>query len=133
MMKTQGLQWMLLLLATFGLAVACDRPEPEPEPTAPSVPTGILVHNATETSLTFQWSPVTGATSYDWKLLQGGSQVQAGSVSGRNVTVSGLTAGTDYQFAVRAVSAAGASAWSGNLTARTESIPEPPHSDSFHH
>lgn len=126
MMKTQGLQWMLLLLATFGLAVACDRPEPEPEPTAPSVPTGILVHNATETSLTFQWSPVTGATSYDWKLLQGGSQVQAGSVSGRNVTVSGLTAGTDYQFAVRAVSAAGASAWSGNLTARTESIPEPP-------
>lgn len=126
MMKTKGLQWMLLLLVFLGLAVACGRPEPEPEPTAPAVPTGILVHNATETSLTFQWSPVTGATSYDWKLLQGGSQVQAGSVSGRNVTVSGLTAGTDYQFAVRAVSAAGASAWSGHLAAKTESIPEPP-------
>ena len=125
-MRIHGLHGMVLLAALLGLGVACDHPEPEPEPTAPAVPAGIVVHNATETSLTFQWSPVSGATSYDWKLLQGTSQVQDGSVNSRNVTVSNLTAGTDYQFAVRAVSAAGASAWSGNLAAKTASVPEPP-------
>ena len=117
---------IVCLLAFIPVLTACPEPEPEPGPTVPDVPTGVSLHGATQTSLTFQWSPVTGATSYDWKLLQGSSQVQAGSVSGRNVTVSGLTAGTAYQFAVRSVSSAGASGWSGNLSASTESEPTPP-------
>ena len=116
---------LALLPALMLILTACPGTEPEPEPAAPAVPTGLTLHKAEQTSLTFQWAPVSGASSYDWKLLQGASQVQAGSVSGRNVTVSGLTAGTHYQFAVRAVSSAGASAWSSLLTAATEAEPEP--------
>lgn len=117
---------LAVLPALALILTACPGPEPEPEPKAPDVPSGVSLHSATQTSLTFQWSSVTGATSYDWKLLQGTSQVQTGSVNGRNVTVSGLTAGTSYQFSVRAVSSAGASGWSGSLSASTESEPEPP-------
>ena len=98
--------------------------EPQPEPL--DVPTGVSVHSVTKTSLTFQWSPVTGATSYGWKLTQDGTQVQAGTAKARNVTVSGLTAGTTYQFSVCAVSDAASSGYSAPVTATTEAEPEPP-------
>ena len=124
-MKTKYLIPALLPVLML-ILTACPGPEPEPEPAAPATPVGLTLHGSTQTSLTFQWSAVTGAASYDWKLLQGGNQVQAGSVSTRNVTVSGLTAGTAYQFAVRAVSSAGTSAWSSSLTASTEAEPLPP-------
>ena len=94
--------------------------EPEPGPVTPDTPAGVMLHGATQQTLTFQWSPVSGAASYEWKLLQGGSQVQEGSVSSRNVTISGLEAGTMYQFSVRAVSGSAVSAWSAALAAQTE-------------
>ena len=121
-------KWMkLALLPVLALLLtACPGPEPEPEPTAPAVPTGIVLHSATQNSLTFQWSAVTGASSYDWQLNQGGTQVQKGSVSSRNVVISDLKAGTTYQFVVRAVSVTGASQWSGAVTASTEAEPTPP-------
>lgn len=117
---------LAFLLAIIPFITACPGPEPEPEPKAPDVPTGIALHSATQTSLTFQWSAVTGASSYDWQLNQGGTQIQKGSVSSRNVVISDLKSGTAYQFTVRAVSAAGASAWSSAVTASTEAEPEPP-------
>ncbi|MCR5745614.1 MAG: fibronectin type III domain-containing protein [Bacteroidales bacterium] len=117
---------LAFLLAIIPFITACPGPEPEPEPKAPDVPTGIALHSATQTSLTFQWSAVTGASSYDWQLNQNGTQIQKGSVSSRNVVISDLKAGTAYQFVVRAVSAAGASAWSSAVTASTEAEPEPP-------
>ena len=117
---------LAFLLAIIPFITACPGPEPEPEPKAPDVPTGVALHSATQTSLTFQWSAVTGASSYDWQLNQGGTQIQKGSVSSRNVVISDLKAGTAYQFVVRAVSAAGASAWSSAVTASTEAEPEPP-------
>ena len=117
---------LAFLLAIIPFITACPGPEPEPEPKAPDVPTGIALHSATQTSLTFQWSAVTGASSYDWQLNQSGTQIQKGSVSSRNVVISDLKAGTAYQFVVRAVSAAGASAWSSAVTASTEAEPEPP-------
>ena len=117
---------LAFLLAIIPFITACPGPEPEPEPKAPDVPTGIALHSATQTSLTFQWSAVTGASSYDWQLNQGGTQIQKGSVSSRNVIISDLKSGTAYQFTVRAVSAAGASPWSNAVTASTESEPTPP-------
>ncbi len=117
---------LAFLLAIIPFITACPGPEPEPEPKAPDVPTGIALHSATQTSLTFQWSAVTGASSYDWQLNQNGTQIQKGSVSSRNVVISDLKAGTAYQFVVRAVSAAGASAWSSAVTVSTEAEPEPP-------
>ncbi|MBO4536500.1 MAG: fibronectin type III domain-containing protein [Bacteroidales bacterium] len=120
MMKLAVLPAIALLLT------ACPGPAPTPTPEPPAVPSGVVLHSATQNSLTFQWSPVADASSYDWQLHQGGTQVQKGSVSSRNVTISDLKAGTTYQFTVRAVSAAGSSPWSTGVTASTESEPEPP-------
>ncbi len=95
-------------------------------PTVPSVPANVRLHSATETSLTFQWDAVDGATTYAWQLSQAGAKQQEGKVSGRNVTVSGLTQGTAYAFSVCAGNQAGTSAWSSAVQATTEgSAPTP--------
>ena len=120
-MKLSAMMVLLLLLP-----VTCGHDDPDPEPEIPAVPSGLTLHGSSQTTLTFQWAPVSGASSYDWKLMQGTAQVQAGSVNARNVTVSGLTAGTPYDFAVRSVSPAGSSAWSASLSASTEAEPTPP-------
>ncbi|MCR5710287.1 MAG: fibronectin type III domain-containing protein [Bacteroidales bacterium] len=125
-MRNFLLAFLLPLSVCAVMACACEGDEPEPEPQAPAVPSGLVLHGSTQNSLTFQWTASEGATSYDWKLNRGSEQVQVGSTSGRNVTVSDLDAGTAYQFAVRAVSTAGVSAWSGFLSATTEALPEPP-------
>ena len=39
-------------------------PEPEPEPEPPATPTGLMVSGATETSITWTWNAVEGATGY---------------------------------------------------------------------
>ena len=104
-----------LAVAACG-GTATDKTE---EITAPSVPTGVKLHSATETSLTFQWSEVKGAT-YEWKLSLDGTQVKTGSASNRNTVVSGLEPGTTYQFAVRAKNDAGVSAYSAAVEAKTE-------------
>lgn len=88
-------------------------------PKAPEAPTGLALHSATETSLTFQWTAVNSATSYSWTLSQAGTEVGNGSVKNRNVKVDGLSKATDYRFSVKAVNAGGASAYT-SLDARTE-------------
>ena len=67
------------IILLFPLAVLSCNKTPEggetPEEKVPAVPTGVRLHSATTTSLTFQWTAVSGADSYTWKLTQGGSQV----------------------------------------------------------
>ncbi len=116
----------LALCCAFSLAASCGEPEPDPTPAVPDVPSGLTLHGATTTSLAFQWNAVSGATSYNWKLTKGTTPVQTGSARSRNTTVSGLTAGTTYQFAVQAEGAGGTSGWSNALSAATEAEPEPP-------
>ena len=86
----------------------------------PEVPTNLKLHSATETSLTFQWSAVEGATGYDWKILKGSEQVNQGSASNRNAVVEGLEKGTTYSFSVRAKNSAGASDYCAPVEAKTE-------------
>ena len=124
-MSVIRLNWCVLLALCLG-ANCCEHPDPEPDPVAPAVPSGIVLHSATQNTLTFQWSPVSGATSYEWKLQQGSTQVQTGQAGGRNVTVSNLTAGTSYGFSVRSLAGTLSSAWSPVVTASTEAEPEPP-------
>ena len=95
-------------------------------PQAPGAPAALSLHSFDETSLTFQWTAVSGADSYSWTLSQAGAEVKSGTVKGRNVKVEGLTKATDYRFGVKAVNAGGESAYTF-LDARTagEGTPGP--------
>ena len=114
----------------LALAVACgEKPEqPEVKPDAvPAVPQNVKLHSATETSLTFQWSAVDGATGYGWKLSLEGEDVKSGTVSGRNVVVEGLNPGTTYGFRVCATGKGGTSEYCAVVEAKTEGKePTPP-------
>ena len=113
-----------ILLALLATACACNNGGQEQE-TLPDVPKGLTVLDATETALTFQWTAVSEASSYDWRLLEDRTEVKKGSTDSRSVTVDGLTKATAYRFAVRSVSAAGHSDWSTWLDASTEEGEEP--------
>jgi len=109
-----------ILAALLVGAVSCDGSgKDDPSSKAPAVPSGLKLHDVTETDLTFQWDAVSGAASYDWKLSKGGTEVDKGSVSGRNVIVGGLEAGTQYRFGIRAVNAEGLASDFTYLEART--------------
>jgi len=91
---------------------------------APAAPANVKLHSATETSLTFQWDAVNGATGYAWTLTQAGSEVKNGTSTARNTTVEGLTKATDYRFGVKAVNADGESALTW-VDARTDGSVDP--------
>ena len=125
-MRKELTLWALASL----LLVACGgKDEPvapvDNTPKAPSAPTNVKLHKATETSLQFQWDAVEGATSYAWEIQKEGTKVNEGTVGTRNATVSGLTKATDYRFGVKAVNAGGSSSatW---VDAKTEGTVDPP-------
>jgi len=73
--------------------------------TAPSIPTGLTVDSKTETSVSLSWSASTDDTGVaGYKVYQDSAEVD--DVSTTNVTVSNLTANTEYTFAVSAYDAA---------------------------
>ena len=122
MKKVYAILAGMLLLASCG----DDSKDDAVKVSVPEAPSTVALHGTpTQTSLTFQWMAVTGATSYEYRLLQGTTEAATGSVTSRNVTLNGLTAGTTYQFSVRAVNEAGKSGWSKAVEATTESDEDP--------
>ena len=124
---------ILTLSLALALLSACGGPKPEqPEaPGNPAAPTGLALHGATEVSLTFQWDAMEHATGYAWTLYQDGAKLKEGTVSTRNVTVSGLRKATDYRFGVCSLGAAdeaGSRYVSAEtcIDARTEGTVDPP-------
>ena len=114
-----------LLLASIA---GCQEKPDEPQvPTELKVPENVVLHGATETSLTFQWKAVEGAGSYEWKLTgPDDASSLKGEVTQRNVTVGNLKKGTEYSFCVRAKADGIFSGWSGHVSARTEgTAPQP--------
>ncbi|MFF8570150.1 chitinase [Streptomyces sp. NPDC015408] len=87
----------------------------DPEPTVPSAPAGLSVSGTTSSTASLAWNAVSGATGYN--IYRGGTKVTA--VTGTSATVTGLAASTSYSFQVTAVNAAGESAKSAAVTART--------------
>jgi len=124
MRKILSILSVTLLLASCG----GNKPAPEPQNPVPAIPTGLVVHNATDNGLTFQWDAMQYATSYVWELRQGGAIVQEGTTKNRNVIITGLTKATDYQFGVRAVNENGSSSiiWVDARTTGTVDPPQPP-------
>ena len=106
------------------ICVGCGKPEQEDntkpsDGATPDAPAGLVLHNSTETSLTFQWNSVAGATSYSYVLKKGTATVTEGSVKVRNVKIENLAKGTEYVFTVCSV--AGEYKSSGtSLTVKTE-------------
>ncbi|MER7773950.1 glycosyl hydrolase family 18 protein [Streptomyces sp. NPDC096191] len=87
----------------------------DPDPTVPSAPAGLSVSGTTSSTASLAWNAVPGATGYN--IYRGGTKVTA--VTGTSATVTGLAAATSYSFQVTAVNAAGESAKSAAVTART--------------
>lgn len=87
----------------------------EPEPTVPSAPAGLSVSGTTSSSASLAWNAVSGATGYN--VYRDGTKVTA--VTGTSATITGLAASTSYSMQVTATNAAGESARSAAVTART--------------
>ncbi|WP_418958825.1 chitinase [Streptomyces tritici] len=87
----------------------------DPDPVVPATPAGLAAGTPTSSSVPLTWNAVSGATGY--KVYRDGALAQ--TVSGTSATVTGLAADTAYQFQVAATNAAGESAKSAAVTART--------------
>ncbi|HWG13354.1 MAG TPA: fibronectin type III domain-containing protein [Streptosporangiaceae bacterium] len=84
--------------------------------TAPAAPTGLTVTGTTTSSVSLSWS-ASGGTVTGYNVYENGSR--AASVTGTSDTVTGLSAGTSYTFAVTATNSAGESARSPSVQATT--------------
>ncbi|WP_411090200.1 cellulase family glycosylhydrolase [Streptomyces sp. 049-1] len=85
-------------------------------PTAPGAPAASAV---TDTSVTLGWAAATddtGVTGYDVVRVAGGAETRVAASTSPTATVTGLTAGTAYTFAVYARDAA------GNRSARSATV-----------
>ncbi len=89
---------------------------------APSTPSNLTASNETQTTIDLSWTASTdnvGVTGYD--VYQGNTMIT--TVTGTRYQATGLTAGTEYSFRVKAKDAAGnESAFSNTATAST--LPE---------
>ena len=90
--------------------------------TVPNVPAALVVTGTTDTSVSFSWAPVTGATYYQITTqppgATGGGQVLS-NITGTTATVSGLSPNTQYQFSLQACNSVGCSNPSGLTMATT--------------
>lgn len=89
--------------------------------TAPcTIPVGLNVTNIANTSATFSWTPVTGATLYHlrYKTISATSwTITSSNLPSINLT--GLSAGTSYNYAVEAICSSGPSGYGATQTFST--------------
>ena len=121
---------LTIAAALLGLLTGC---QDKPDGTALlrlQTPYGVVLHSSTETTLTFQWSLISEATSYSWRLTEvGNGSEKTGSTPNRNVRIDRLKKATEYSFCVRAESKDAVSGWSQEVTATTQGSVVPPTPD----
>jgi Secretion system C-terminal sorting domain/Fibronectin type III domain len=89
----------------------------------PAIPGGLNVSNITNTSATFSWTPVGGATLYHLRYKTTAETIWTGtSINIPSITVTGLSAGTSYDYACEAVGSGGPSGYSATQTFTTSTI-----------
>ncbi len=91
------------------------------QPTPPATPTGLAASSITTSSATLGWSASTGATSYDVQFRPQGGNWNSSNVTSTSVSATGLSAGTTYEWQVRANNQNGSSAYSAISTFTTQS------------
>ena len=112
-------------VSVAGTTAACSSPPPPGDTTPPTQPTSLAIAAATQTSVSLTWAASTdtsGVTGYG--VYRGSTLVT--SVSTPGATVSGLTCGTGYTFAVDAYDAAGNRSGKPSVTGTTAACSSPP-------
>jgi beta-glucanase (GH16 family) len=107
------------MLVDYVAAYTKDGPTSTPTATSsssvPEVPTGFAIAGTTRTSVSLSWQGVSGATSYN--ILRAGIKIASSTTT--TFTDQPLVPNTPYIYSVQAVNAAGTSAATAQLTART--------------
>ena len=106
-------------MAIAALLAGCGGGGGTDTPTTPEAPMNLKLYEATTNTLVFQWAPVENAASYKWRLLEGSTEVNAGSVNTRNVSIENLKEETTYTFGVRSVWADGTQSDEAKMEAAT--------------
>jgi len=85
-------------------------------------PTGLTATNATDTSISLSWNPVSSASRFN--MYRNDARANSSGIAGTSFTDSGLAPGTTYSYRVRAVDSAGhEGASSGIVEASTTGTP----------
>lgn len=91
------------------------------DPNACDAPGGLAANNISQTSATLSWSAALNAVSYNVQYKPtAGSTWTSASTSSTSLSVSGLTAATQYEFQVQTVCSSSSSAFSGSATFTTQ-------------
>lgn len=104
------------------VSTTCPATAGPPDTTPPTVPGNLQSSGQTTTTISLAWSPSTdsGSGVAGYRVLEG-AQLLA-TVSTTQYTVTGLTQGTSYQFAVQAYDNAGNVSASATLTVSTQAV-----------
>ncbi|MBQ9888890.1 MAG: pectate lyase [Bacteroidales bacterium] len=125
--------FLLIVSTLVFVGGACGKIKTIPTPKAP---VNITLASATETSLTFQWSSVKDASSYEWHLsytdpISGLGGAKSGSTMTNDVTIEGLYPGTRHTLQLRTVAFGLLSEWSESVEAMTQGNPPSIYYDKF--
>ncbi len=84
-------------------------------------PTGLTASSITNTSATVSWTAVSGAVNYNlqWKASASSTWTTVSGLTTTSRNLTGLTAGTAYQFQVQTVCSAGTSSYSATASFTT--------------
>jgi len=98
--------------------------------TKPAAPTSLQATNITATSVTLDWSVISGAISHAFEVATDGGFkqkdiVKSGSTNNATVTVTDLLAGTKYYWRVNVTTSGGTSDWSTTSSFTTASSKPP--------
>ena len=90
---------------------------------APSTPTALAVVASTPTGITLSWHPSTDNVGVTGYVVSRGAQA-GGTTAGTSYSVTGLSCGTTYTFAVGALDAAGNNSPQASMSAATSPCPD---------
>lgn len=106
------------------LIAGCSEESPEtPGDVSCGTPQGLTATAVSSTSATFNWTAVSGATGYRIRYKTAASSTWTSTTSGGNSrAISGLVAGTQYNFQVQTVCSADSSAYSAIASFTTATV-----------
>ncbi len=120
-----GMVAILAALAVTAMMPGASQAQGAPPPVAG--PSNLQATADSRTEISLSWSSGLGQATYELQRVEGadpaGFATIADDITGTTYMDSGLTAGTQYSYRVRGVSAGGESPWSNTVMAMTEALP----------